>query len=160
MNSFRFATDSDSGTVVADSLQSAYASLRAKITPAMIADGATLWVEDEAGNRLRSSMSDSEIKRHALVEVTAQNVRNQHAIDAAKIAADAAKKPAPKAASHYTINGVVVSARAIRMARHAMSLPQGGWPETQQAYQQLSDEMPSGLTVMQLEEWVRQQDRK
>jgi hypothetical protein len=50
--SYKYATDSEIGTVQADSLQTAYASLRAKITDEMIEDGATLWVEDESGDRL------------------------------------------------------------------------------------------------------------
>ena len=52
MNSYRYATDSSSGEMMAGSLQAAYDALRAKITQAMIADGATLWVEDGAGNRI------------------------------------------------------------------------------------------------------------
>lgn len=49
---FRYQTDSGSGELTAGSIQAAYDSLRAKITPAMISEGATLWVEDEAGNRI------------------------------------------------------------------------------------------------------------
>lgn len=52
MNTFSYATDSTSGTVTADSLAAAYDSLRSKITDEMIEDGATLWVEDESGERL------------------------------------------------------------------------------------------------------------
>jgi hypothetical protein len=40
------------GTVIANSLDAAYDQLRAKITDEMIEDGATLWVEDESGDRL------------------------------------------------------------------------------------------------------------
>lgn len=52
MNTYEYATDSTSGTVKADSLEAAYASIRSKITDEMIEDGATLWVADEDGNRL------------------------------------------------------------------------------------------------------------
>ena len=52
MNAYTYATDSTSGTIKADSLQAAYDSIRSKITDEMIADGATLWVADEDGNRL------------------------------------------------------------------------------------------------------------
>lgn len=49
---FAFATDSQVGEIAANSIEDAYAQLRDRITPAMIADGATLWVEDESGNRI------------------------------------------------------------------------------------------------------------
>lgn len=50
MNTYDYATDSTSGTVKADSLEAAYVLLRAKITPAMVADGATLWVAEQDGS--------------------------------------------------------------------------------------------------------------
>jgi hypothetical protein len=46
MKIYKFSTDSESGTVQAESLQAAYDSLLATITVEMIEDGATLWVED------------------------------------------------------------------------------------------------------------------
>jgi len=49
---YKYATDAEIGTVQADSLQTAYDALRSTITDEMIEDGATLWVEDETGNRL------------------------------------------------------------------------------------------------------------
>ena len=52
MNTYSYATDSDHGTIKATSLEAAYTALRAKITDAMIADGATLWVESSDGERL------------------------------------------------------------------------------------------------------------
>ena len=52
MNTYSYATDSSSGTVIASSLEAAYDNLRAKITDKMIEAGATLWVEDAAGERL------------------------------------------------------------------------------------------------------------
>lgn len=52
MNTYSYATDSASGTVKASSLEAAYDSIRAKITDEMVADGATLWVEDAKGERL------------------------------------------------------------------------------------------------------------
>lgn len=52
MNTYKFATDAESGSVSAESLKAAYAKLRSKITQAMIDDGATLWVEDANGDRL------------------------------------------------------------------------------------------------------------
>ncbi len=50
-HTFKFVTDSANGTISAGSLEEAYTIARSKITPEMINDGATLWVEDEAGNR-------------------------------------------------------------------------------------------------------------
>lgn len=44
---YRYATDSQTGTIEAASLEAAFETLSARITDAMIADGATLWVEDE-----------------------------------------------------------------------------------------------------------------
>lgn len=55
--SYRYATDSDSGTITAASLDAAYDTLRAKITDAMIADGATLWVEDTTTGERRTLRS-------------------------------------------------------------------------------------------------------
>ena len=52
MNTYSYATDSTTGTIKAVSLDAAYDTLRAKITAEMIADGATLWVEDAKGERL------------------------------------------------------------------------------------------------------------
>lgn len=52
MNSYHYATDGASGEMLAGSLRAAYDALRARITPKMIAEGATLWVEDDAGNRI------------------------------------------------------------------------------------------------------------
>ena len=53
-NVYSFATDATSGTVHAESLQCAFDVLAAKITDDMIADGATLWVEDETtGERIK-----------------------------------------------------------------------------------------------------------
>jgi hypothetical protein len=52
MNTYSYATDSTSGTFKAESLQAAYDDLRSKITDEMIEDGATLWVEDESGERI------------------------------------------------------------------------------------------------------------
>lgn len=50
---YTYATDSASGTVVAESLITAYYMLAVKIFHEQIADGATLWVEDkETGDRL------------------------------------------------------------------------------------------------------------
>jgi hypothetical protein len=49
---FVYATDSESGTIEANSLEEAFAALRAGITDKMIADGATLWVEDGSGQRI------------------------------------------------------------------------------------------------------------
>lgn len=46
---YDYATDAESGEVEAHSLREAYAICRAWITPAMIADGATLWVEGDEG---------------------------------------------------------------------------------------------------------------
>ena len=54
---YRYATDSDSGTITAASLDAAYDTLRAKITDATIADGATLWVEDVATGDRRTLRS-------------------------------------------------------------------------------------------------------
>lgn len=52
MKTFSYATDSENGTINAASLAEAYATLRARITDAMIEDGATLWVEDtDTGER-------------------------------------------------------------------------------------------------------------
>jgi len=50
--SFRYATDSETGTIQSDTLESAYATLRANISDAAIANGATLWVADSEGNRI------------------------------------------------------------------------------------------------------------
>jgi hypothetical protein len=52
MNSYKYATDSETGTVNAANLDAAYAALRAKITDAMIEDSATLWVESATGERI------------------------------------------------------------------------------------------------------------
>lgn len=52
MNTYKFATDAEIGTISAASLKAAYAALRAKINQSMIEDGATLWVQDANGNRL------------------------------------------------------------------------------------------------------------
>ena len=49
MNTYRYATDAETGTVSADSLECAYDAKRAEITDAMIEDGATLWVEGNEG---------------------------------------------------------------------------------------------------------------
>lgn len=46
MNTYDYATDAEMGEIEADTVQEAYAMLRKKLTPAMIADGATLWVEN------------------------------------------------------------------------------------------------------------------
>lgn len=51
MKTYNYATDSTSGTVAAVSLEAAYDALRAKITAAMIEDGATLWVADGGSDR-------------------------------------------------------------------------------------------------------------
>ena len=48
----KYATDAEMGEIRADTLEAAYNQLRAKITDAMIEDGATLWVESEDGDRL------------------------------------------------------------------------------------------------------------
>jgi hypothetical protein len=50
--SYRYATDAEMGTITASSLPDAYHTLRREITPEMIADGATLWVESGDGERL------------------------------------------------------------------------------------------------------------
>ena len=52
MNKYTFATDSTSGKINADSLQDAYDAKRTEITDKMIEDGATLWVEDNHGDRI------------------------------------------------------------------------------------------------------------
>jgi len=52
MNTYKYATDAEMGTVTADTLEAAYDQLRARIMDAMIEDGATLWVESEDGDRL------------------------------------------------------------------------------------------------------------
>lgn len=49
---FTYSTDSTSGSFEADSLQDAYSQQRAKISDAMIEDGASLWVESEDGERI------------------------------------------------------------------------------------------------------------
>ena len=49
---FTYATDSASGTIEAPSLDAAYQMQRAKISDSMVADGATLWVESENGERI------------------------------------------------------------------------------------------------------------
>lgn len=56
-NTYRFATDADSGTITAESLDAAYDTLRAGITDEMIADGATLWVEDATTGERRTLRS-------------------------------------------------------------------------------------------------------
>lgn len=58
LNTYDYATDAESGEVEAVSVQAAYAELRAKITDAMIEDGATLWVEpaDDASNEPRLTL--------------------------------------------------------------------------------------------------------
>jgi uncharacterized protein YfcZ (UPF0381/DUF406 family) len=55
---FPYATDSASGTVEAASLADAYQTLRAKVSDAQVADGATLWVEDP-GTGERMTMSQT-----------------------------------------------------------------------------------------------------
>lgn len=50
--SYRYATDSETGTIQAASLDAAYAALRGKITDAMIEDGAAMWVEGDDEGRL------------------------------------------------------------------------------------------------------------
>ncbi len=56
LREFTYATDSASGSVKAASLADAYQTLRAKISDAQVADGATLWVEDaESGERMTMS---------------------------------------------------------------------------------------------------------
>lgn len=52
VNHYRYATDSESGTIAAGSIECAFDKLRARITDEMIQGGATLWVEDDNGNRL------------------------------------------------------------------------------------------------------------
>ena len=52
MNTYSYATDSTTGTINATNLDAAYDAIRDKITDEMLADGATLWVEDAAGERL------------------------------------------------------------------------------------------------------------
>ena len=52
MSTYKYATDADMGEIKADTLGAAYNQLSATITDAMIEDGATLWVEDEDGDRL------------------------------------------------------------------------------------------------------------
>ncbi len=52
MNTYKYATDADSGEIQSETLALAYATLRAQITGEMIEDGATLWVESEDGDRL------------------------------------------------------------------------------------------------------------
>lgn len=47
INTYDYATDSEQGEIEAESVEAAYAQLRSKITPAMIEDGATLWVEPQ-----------------------------------------------------------------------------------------------------------------
>ena len=49
---FAWASDSGSGTVRASSLDEAYDKLRSGITDAQVVDGAALWVESPAGERL------------------------------------------------------------------------------------------------------------
>lgn len=49
---YRYATDSASGEIRAATLRAAYDTLRSQITPAMVADGATLWVEADNGARI------------------------------------------------------------------------------------------------------------
>ena len=51
-NTYQYCTDSTNGVISAGSLEDAYIQARKQITPAMIQDGATLWVEDTAGNRI------------------------------------------------------------------------------------------------------------
>lgn len=52
MNTYRYATDAEIGTIESTSLDAAYDTLRADVTDDQIADGATLWVEDDSGDRL------------------------------------------------------------------------------------------------------------
>ena len=52
LTEYSYATDSASGAIMAESLQAAYDSVRATITPAMVTDGATLWVESATGERI------------------------------------------------------------------------------------------------------------
>ena len=49
LSEYDYATDAITGTVMADSVESAYAICREKITDEMIEDGATLWVESKDG---------------------------------------------------------------------------------------------------------------
>ena len=49
---FAYATDSTSGFMGAKSLRDAFIKLRREITPEMVANGATLWVEDFSGKRM------------------------------------------------------------------------------------------------------------
>jgi hypothetical protein len=58
-NQYRYATDSEAGTIEAASLEAAFSQLRAQITDEMIADGATLWVESADGSRLTMEESTS-----------------------------------------------------------------------------------------------------
>ena len=51
MNSYKFATDSEIGTIEAESFESACKKLDAMITEAAVADGAWGWVEDSDGER-------------------------------------------------------------------------------------------------------------
>lgn len=53
LRSYDYATDSESGTVQARTLQAAYDSLRAKIADEQVRDGATLSVaERDGGDRI------------------------------------------------------------------------------------------------------------
>lgn len=36
---------------------------------------------------------------------------------------------------------------AIRLAKRVLALPDGGWPETEQAYRDLDDALPEGFSV-------------
>ncbi len=57
-NTYDYATDAERGEIEAATVEAAYALLRRKITPAMIEDGATLWVEpsDPSSNEGRLTL--------------------------------------------------------------------------------------------------------
>lgn len=61
---FHYASTSTSGPVEAESLDRAYNRLRSHITDAMIAEGATLWVEDEATAHRITMLPDGSAKRN------------------------------------------------------------------------------------------------
>ena len=60
LRQFDYATDGVSGVLMAASLADAYRTMRARISDAQIADGATLWVGDkESGERITMSHGET-----------------------------------------------------------------------------------------------------
>lgn len=47
----------------------------------------------------------------------------------------------------YTINGVAVKDVTLLLADRLLALPEGSWPETEQAETQLADSVPHGLAI-------------